>query len=159
MSSSPLSGWSRRELLAASGATAVALAGLTLVSTAAMATPVELEEAIGKLVGKAPVKEGRVNLRLPPIAEDGDVVPLTVSVDSPMSDSDYVRKIHILAQENPWPRVCSFALGPQNGKAEVSTRIRLAKDQTVVAVAEMNDGSAYRMAVAVKVSVGGCGGI
>jgi len=133
------------------------MAGLTLVSNVAIATPAEFEEAIGKLVGNAPMKEGRVNLRLPPIAEDGNVVPLTVSVDSPMSDSDYVKKIHILAEENPWPRVCSFTLGPQNGKAEVSTRIRLAKDQTVVAVAEMSDGSAYRTAVAIKVSVGGCG--
>lgn len=149
---------SRREFLVSCGETVAILTGLSLISEPATATPVEVEEAIRKLVGNAPLKKGRIQLRLPPIAEDGNVVPLTVSVDSPMSEGDYVRKIHILAEENPWPRVCSFLLGPQNGKAEVSTRVRLAKDQTVVAVAEMSDGSAYRAAFAIKVSVGGCGG-
>ena len=146
----------RRELLVLGGG-AVAALGITLVSVPATATPAEMETEIARIVGNVPGQEGRIRLMMPPIAEDGNVVPLTVSVDSPMTEIDHVRDIHVLMADNPWPRACSFHLGPANGKAEVSTRVRLAKDQTVVAIARMNDGSAYRATAAVKVTVGGCG--
>ena len=146
----------RRDLLVL-GRGAVAALGITLVSLPATATPAEMEAAIARIVGNVPCQEGRIRLMMPPIAEDGNVVPLTVSVDSPMTDSDHVREIHVLMEENPWPLACSFYLGPENGRAEVSTRVRLAKDQSVVAIARMNDGSAYRAMAAIKVTVGGCG--
>jgi sulfur-oxidizing protein SoxY len=146
----------RRRFMVAGGGTAVAC--LTVISSSAWATPAEMNAAISSLIGDTQPREGRIKLKAPPVAEDGNVVPLTVSVDSSMTAEDHVRKIHVLTEENPWPRACSFLLGPDNGRAEVSTRIRLIKGQTVVVLAEMNDGAVYRATAAVKVTVGGCGG-
>ncbi len=148
----------RRRFIVAGGGAAVALTCLTVTGGSAWATPAEMEEAINTLIGGVSPRAGRIRLKAPPIAEDGNVVPLTVSVDSAMTAEDHVRKIHILTEENPWPRACTFLLGPQNGRAEVSTRVRLIKGQSVVALAEMNDGSVYRATAAIKVTVGGCGG-
>lgn len=147
----------RRSFLAGGTAAALALAHITLVPRPAAATPRGFKEVIKTLVGGEP-KEGKVTLKLPPIAENGNTVPLTVGVDSPMGANDYVAAIHILAEGNPAPQVCTFRLNPNCGKAEVSIRIRLAKTQIVTAVAQMADGSAYIAGAEVKVTVGGCGG-
>ncbi len=116
------------------------------------------EAAIKKLIGERTLKEGRITLRLPPIAENGNTIPLTVAVESPMTAADYVKAVHIFADRNPTPDVASFTLTPAMGRAEVSTRIRLGQTQDVVAVAEMSDGSLFVGRQEVKVTIGGCGG-
>ncbi len=100
-------------------------AGLGLALPAA-ASPAAMDQAIRGLVGDATVKRGKVKLELPPIVENGNVVPLTVTVDSPMSKADHVTAIHIFNEKNPQPYVAAFELGPRAGRAAVSTRIRLA---------------------------------
>lgn len=148
----------RRTFLAGGTAAALALVHITLVPRpAGAAAHREFKEVVKTLVGSEP-KEGKVTLKLPPIAENGNTVPLTVGVDSPMTASDYVAAIHILAEGNPALEVCTFRLNPNSGKAEASIRIRLAKSQVVTAVAQMADGSAYIAGAEVKITVGGCGG-
>jgi len=148
----------RRQMLKAVGMGAFALAGSGMVSTEANATADAASRYLSKVTGGAAAKEGRVSLKLPEIAENGRTVPVTVSVDSPMSDSDYVKTVHVVAEGNPNPEVVSFNMSPGMGKAEVSTRIRLGKTQNVRAVAVMSDGSVYSGTKEVKVTIGGCGG-
>ena len=121
------------------------------------AAPISASALLDALGGSAPVERGRVTLSMPEIAEDGSVVPLRVSVDSPMTEADHVRTITIVAEANPEPTVVVFHLTPASGRAEVSTRIRLAQTESVVATAEMSDGSLFTGRVMVKVAVGGCG--
>lgn len=156
MRKTSLSALSRRQMLAIlASATGVALAGLP---RGAVAGPAEAEAMLKDLTGNAPLKDGRINLTLPQVAENGASVPITIAVDSPMSDSDYVKSIHIVADGNPSPAIASFHFTPAAGKAEVSTRVRLAKTQKIRAVAVMADGSCFQAAKEVKVTVGGCGG-
>jgi sulfur-oxidizing protein SoxY len=136
----------------------MAAAGLGIAPFAppAAATPAAMEEAIGALVGAAPVKRGKVKLELPPIVENGNTVPLTVTVDSPMSQADHVTGIHIFNEKNPQPYVAAFDLSPRAGKAAVSTRIRLADSQQVVAIARLNDGSFWSDSADVIVTLAAC---
>ena len=113
---------------------------------------------MAKLIGGKPTKSGRIKLKLPQFAENGNTVPCTISVDSPMTESDYVRAVHVVADGNPRPGVASFHFTPASGKAVVTTRIRMAKTQNIIAVAEMSDGSLYKAVQNVKVTIGGCGG-
>jgi sulfur-oxidizing protein SoxY len=108
--------------------------------------------------GDARPVEARVNLDLPEIAENGNTVPFTISVDSPMSSADYVRAIHVVATDNPRPEVVTFLLTPESGRAAVTSRMRLGKTQDVIVVAEMSDGKFYMGKRNVKVTIGGCGG-
>jgi sulfur-oxidizing protein SoxY len=124
----------------------------------AHATPDTAAKAMAKLIGGKPTKSGRIKLKLPQIAENGNTVPFTISVDSPMTESDYVRAVHVVADGNPRPGVASFHFTPASGKAVVTTRIRMAKTQNIIAVAEMSDGSLYKAVQNVKVTIGGCGG-
>lgn len=145
----------RRELLKAGSLGAVLLTALPL---RAEATPVSAMEAIRKTIdGKEP-KEGLVNIVLAEIAENGGTVPLKVSVDSPMSEDDHVKAVHIYTDGNPLPEVASYFFGPHNGKAYLSIRLRLLKTQNVIAVAEMSNGEAYMASKNIKVTIGGCGG-
>lgn len=153
----PLPDIDRRTFVVGGTAAALALGHVTLVPRPAAAAPNEFKEVIKTLLGREP-KEGKVTLKLPPIAENGNTVPLTVGVDSPMTANDHVSAIHILAEGNPAPQVCTFRLNPNTGKAEATIRIRLAKSQIVTAVAQMADGSAYIAGAEVKITVGGCGG-
>ena len=148
---------SRRHVLVLTGA-AAAVAGAGLLPKFALADKAAAEEAIKKAVGAAAVKTGRITLELPQIAENGNTVPIGIEVDSPMTGSDYVKSVHIFADGNPNPDVASLHFTPANGVAKASTHIRLQKTQNVVAVAQMSDGSVYREAVEVKVTIGGCGG-
>ena len=107
--------------------------------------------------GKTPV-EGKVKLDLPEIAENGNTVPMTVTVDSPMTEQSYVAEVLVVANENPRSGVVTFHFSPASGVAEANTRIRLAATQDVIAVAKMNDGSFYMASKQVKVTIGGCGG-
>nr|VFK37201.1 MAG: thiosulfate-binding protein SoxY [Candidatus Kentron sp. SD]VFK41482.1 MAG: thiosulfate-binding protein SoxY [Candidatus Kentron sp. SD]VFK78490.1 MAG: thiosulfate-binding protein SoxY [Candidatus Kentron sp. SD] len=150
---------SRRDFLALLGAGGVTLLSSALFPRRSFATVAETLEAIEKLTGgKTPI-EGKISFEeLPKIAENGNTVPFTISVESPMTDQDYVKAIHVLAEENPKPDVVTFRLTPQSGKAWVKARMRLAKTQNVVAVAEMSDGAMYITKQKIKVTIGGCGG-
>lgn len=116
------------------------------------------EEAITTFTGGAEVSEGKVKLTTPEIAENGNTVPISVSVDSPMTDADHVTSVAIYADGNPLPNVVTFNFTPASGVAQAKTRIRLAKTQNVVAVAKMSDGSFQMAKNQVKVTIGGCGG-
>ena len=115
-----------------------------------------MAEAIRELIGEAALEPGKVKLELPPIVENGNTVPLTVSVDSPMTAADHVTSIHIFNQKNPQPYVAAFHLGPRAGKAAFSTRIRLADSQNVVAIAELSDGSLWSDTAEVIVTIAAC---
>lgn len=143
---------SRRELLLAAGA---GLAALGVVRPA-RATPEAMQEAIRRVTGPARVAPGRVKLELPPLVENGNVVPLAVSVESPMTEADHVRGIHVFTERNPRPEVLSVHLGPRAGRARVATRIRLAHTQSVVAIAELSDGSWWSDSADVVVTLAAC---
>ena len=149
----------RRALLKAAGMGALALTGAGIASSA-NATPEDAAAYINKMTGGASgtANSGKVNIKLPEIAENGATVPITVSVDSPMTSGDHVKHIHIVAEGNPNPEVISFNLTPSNGKAEVATRMRLGKTQNIVAAAVMSDGTVHTNLKNVKVTIGGCGG-
>ena len=116
------------------------------------------EETIKKFTGgKTPV-QGKIKLDLPEIAENGNTVPMTVTVESPMTEQSHVTDVLVLASENPRSGVATFHFSPASGVAEANTRIRLASTQDVIAVAKMNDGSFYMASKQVKVTIGGCGG-
>jgi sulfur-oxidizing protein SoxY len=129
---------SRRDFLIGS-------AGIGLVTAlpvrSASATPAMLEEAIRNVVGESNLQRGKVTLDVPPLVENGNAVPLTIIVDSPMSEAEHVKAIHVFNEKNPQPKVISVALGPRAGKASVATRIKLADAQRIVGIAEMSDGS------------------
>merc|ERR1712072_869364 len=100
---------------------------------------------------------GKITLEVPQIAENGNTVPISFSVDSPMTDSDYVKTVHLFADKTPRPEVAVLHLNPGSGKAVASTRMRMIKTQNVVAVAEMSDGAVFMAKAEVKVTIGGCG--
>jgi sulfur-oxidizing protein SoxY len=116
------------------------------------------ELAVRKIVGEAKPSEGKFALELPEIAENGNTVPFTVSVESPMTEKDHVKAIHIIATANPQPGVATFRLTPLSGKAAVSSRMRLARTQDVIGIAELSDGRFLMAKRPVKVTIGGCGG-
>jgi sulfur-oxidizing protein SoxY len=99
---------------------------------------------------------GKVTLELPPLSENGNVVPLRVAVTSPMSEADHVRAIHVVTEKNPQPYVASFRLGPRAGRAVVDTRVRLADTQAVTAIAELSDGSFWTASANVVVTLAAC---
>lgn len=148
---------SRREFLLAAGSVAAGLGlGSIVVVTPARATPAEMQEAIRKVVGSAAVNPGKVKLDLPPLIENGNAVPLTVEVTSPMTGADHVRAIHVFTQKNPRPDVVSFHLGPRAGRARVATRVRLADSQTVVAICQLSDGSFWSDSADIVVTLAAC---
>ena len=148
----------RRQILKSVGLGALTLAGTGISYNSVQATPEKASEYLTKVTGGAANSKGKVTVKLPEIAENGRTVPITVTVDSPMTDGDYVKKVHIISERNPQPEVISFNLSPSMGKAEVSTRMRLGKTQKVRAAAVMNDGSVYTGDKEIKVTIGGCGG-
>jgi sulfur-oxidizing protein SoxY len=143
---------SRREALRAFAAGACAL-----IVRPALATPEEMAAAMRDTFGSRPITPGKVTLELPKLAENGAVVPVTVIVDSPMTEQDYVRSIHLFAEKNPLPRIVEIRLGPHNGRARVASRIRIADSQQITAVAMLSDDTLWSAAVHVEVTVAGCG--
>jgi len=150
------SNFNRRQALAlGAGAMTVAVFGAS--SSPALAKN-DAEDAIKKFTGgKTPV-QGKIKLDLPEIAENGNTVPMTVTVESPMTEQSHVTDVLIVADENPRSGVVTFHFSPASGVAEANTRIRLAATQDVIAVAKMNDGSVFMASKQVKVTIGGCGG-
>lgn len=137
-----------------------ALGGMVaaLAPRLAVAKPEDVAAAIKKLYGDKKAADGKVKLEMPQIAENGNVVPVTVSVESAMTDADYVKAVHLFAEGNPIPAVATFYFTPLCGKAVCSTRIRMAATQNIVAVAETSKGELYTGKTEVKVTIGGCGG-
>ena len=122
----------------------------------ASATPETMRAAIRSVVGEARVRTGKVKLDIPPLVENGNAVSMKVSVESPMSAKDHVKAIHVFNEKNPQPHVLDARLGPQNGKAFLATRIKLADAQKVVAIAEMSDGTYWRASADVIVTLAAC---
>lgn len=142
----------RRRLLTLGAGAIVAVVGVR----PAAATPDMMEAAIRDVVKGAPVRAGKVKLDVPPLVENGNTVPLTVSVASPMSETDHVVSIHIFNEKNPQPNVGNFYIGPRAGRAQVSTRIRLADTQTLTAIAKLSDGSFWSATADVVVTLAAC---
>ncbi len=147
---------SRRDILQSAAALAGCGAFLRLTIRPAAATPEMMQEAVRGVVGEAPVSKGKVKLDLQPLVENGNSVPCTVSVDSPMTATDYVKAIHVFNEKNPQPNVIGVRLGPRAGRAEFSTRIRLADSQTVTAIAELSDGTFWSGDIDVIVTLAAC---
>lgn len=122
----------------------------------ARATPEAMRQAMRAVLGEAEARPGKVTLDIPALVENGNAVPLTVSVESPMSAEDHLKAIHIFNEKNPQPHVISLALGPRAGRARVATRIKLADSQQVVALAEMSDGSFWSGSADVIVTLAAC---
>ena len=147
---------SRRRFLGLAGSTAV-LGAIPIVTLRPVeATPAMLATAIRNVVGEAPVRTGKVKLDVPPLVENGNTVPMTVSVSNPMTSDDYVKSIHVFNEKNPQPNVGNFHLGPHAGRAQISTRIRLADSQKIVAIARLSDDSFWSATVDVVVTLAAC---
>lgn len=144
----------RRRFLGQTAAIVVLPFGLPFGS--AWATPEAMAEAIRKVVGDAAVTEGRVTLDLPPLIENGNTVPLVVSVESPMTVADHVKAIHVFNEKNPQPNVFSARLSARNGRATVGTRIKLGDSQKIVAIAETSDGRFWSTSADVIVTLAAC---
>jgi sulfur-oxidizing protein SoxY len=145
----------RRQFLAITAGTA--LVGVApIVADTAQATPDMLASAMREVVGGAAVHTGKVRLEVPPLVENGNTVPITVSVVSPMTEVDHVKSIHIFNEKNPQPNVGNFHLGPRAGRAQISTRIRLADSQKVVVIAKLSDGSFWSTSAEVVVTLAAC---
>jgi sulfur-oxidizing protein SoxY len=153
MGKSGKTGATRRQFLAAAGGIAT---GSFVSLRHAQATPASMTSAIRQVVGEAVVQPGKVRLEVPPLVENGNTVSLTVSVTSPMTAADHVTSIHIFNEKNPQPNVVAIHIGPRAGRARVSTRIRLADTQTIIAIAHMNDGSFWSAKADVIVTLAAC---
>jgi sulfur-oxidizing protein SoxY len=143
-----------------------------LIATAALAVPAAVEAqvdpnlaanrkaafqaALRKITGGKPVRSGRVKLTLPPLIDNGNSVPLSVSVESPMTEADHVAAIHVLTEKNPLPDVLTAHLGARAGRATLATRVRLADTQTVTAIAQMSDGTFWSDGAEVVVTLSAC---
>ena len=120
--------------------------------------PTTVSEALARLLaGRTAAESARVRLELPERYDYGNTVPLAVAVDSPMTEADYVRRVDVFAEGNPFPEVATFHFTPESGRASASTRIRLNEgEQEVVALALLSDGSAWLGRRTVQVSISGC---
>lgn len=147
----------RRRFLAGAGALAGGLGAAQLITIRpACATPDSMAAAIRHVVGEAEVRDGKVRIDAPPLVENGNSVSITVAVDSPMTPADHVKSIYIFNEKNPQPNVANFHLGPRAGRATVSTRIRLADTQKIVAIAELSDGSFWSAGADLIVTIAAC---
>lgn len=111
---------------------------------------------VRSITGGAAVRTGRVTVDTPRLADNGHSVPLSVSVDNPMTAADHVRSITLLSARNPRPLMATFHLGPASGRAKVATRVRLAGSQRVLALAQLSDGSWWSGDAEVEVTESAC---
>ena len=149
-------GITRREVVGSGLGVVVAGSGILSADISAYAS--EAEDLIAAFTGGVSPGSGKISLGAPQIAENGNTVPINVSVESVMSEADHVSQVIVIAPSNPSPGVVKFTFTAMSGKAEASTRIRLAKTQELIAIAKMSDGSFVQDAKTVKVTIGGCGG-
>ncbi|WP_407121952.1 SoxY-related AACIE arm protein [Bradyrhizobium sp. STM 3561] len=146
----------RRQFLSLAGGATVAGTIPIVTLRPLEATPAMLNAAIRNVVGEAQIHTGRIKLDIPPLVENGNTVPLTVSVASPMTADDHVKSIHVFNEKNPQPNIGNFYFGPASGRAQVSTRIRLADTQKVVAIARLSDDTFWQIAGDVVVTLAAC---
>ena len=146
----------RRNFLGLAGGAAIAGAVPIVTLRPIEATPAMLTSAIRNVVGEAQVQTGKVKIDIPPLVENGNTVPMTVSVASPMTEADYVKSIHVFNEKNPQPNIGNFYIGPWAGRAQIATRIRLADSQKVVAIARMSDDSFWSVSTEVIVTLAAC---
>ena len=146
----------RRRFLGLAGSAAVAGTIPMVTLRPLKATPEMLASAIRNVVGSATVTTGKVKLDIPPLVENGNTVPMTVSLASPMTPEDHVKSIHVFNEKNPQPNIGNFYLGPACGRAQISTRIRLADSQKVVAIAHLSDGSFWSATADIVVTLAAC---
>jgi sulfur-oxidizing protein SoxY len=151
MSDNRAPGLSRRGALGAGGAALIAL-----IVRPALATTQTMQAAIQEFTAGATIKPGRVTMDIPPLVENGNSVPLTITVDSPMTEADFVRTIAVFNERNPQPNVGTFHLSARCGRALVSTRIRLGDSQTITAIAQMSDGSLWSGTAELVVTLPAC---
>jgi sulfur-oxidizing protein SoxY len=144
---------SRRALIKGAGAL---VCGQLLTVRKSEATPASMQAAIRTVFGNAEIGKGKVTLDIPSLVENGNTVPMTVSVASPMTPDDHVKSIHVFNEKNPQPNISNFYLGPSCGRAQVSTRIRLADSQKIVAIAQLSDGSFWSVSADVVVTLAAC---
>ncbi len=149
----PMSAMTNRRQVVGSG---IALALLPVLPRAAIADPDDLVKTMAEITRGITPKIGRVKLTMPELAENGNLVSLQVVVDSPMTDADHVKLIHVLSEKNPIVPIARFHLNPRSGRARVGTNIRLATTQRVVALAEMSDGSFWQGEQSVIVTLAAC---
>jgi len=158
----PLPGWAgtqtrRRDWVMAGLGSVVAFAPVLAATPVALPTMApDLRAAIDAFTAGAVVREGKVDIDIAPLVENGNAVPITVSVDSPMSATDHVVAIALFNERNPQRDIARFTLGPRAGRARVSTRIRLATSQQLVAVARLSDGSYWSRSAEVVVTLAAC---
>jgi sulfur-oxidizing protein SoxY len=148
-------GLSRRDALI--GASVAAFAAV-LAPRMSFATEAQVADEMKKLFGDKKLLDGKIKLDVPQIAENGLVVPVNIEIESPMTEADHVKAVHVFADGNPLPGVVSYRFTPACGKASAATRMRLAQTQNVVCVAEMSNGTLHMAKAEVKVTIGGCGG-
>jgi sulfur-oxidizing protein SoxY len=149
-------GSTRRGFLGLAGS-AAAISAIPVVSLRpAGATPETMAAAIRAVVGAATVQTGKVKLDIPPLVENGNTVPMTVTVTSPMTANDYVKSIHVFNEKNPQPNLGNFYLGPRAGRAQISTRVRMADSQKIIAIARLSDGSFWSASAEVVVTLAAC---
>jgi sulfur-oxidizing protein SoxY len=146
----------RRAILQGLSSGGAGLASLTLAAPGSAAAEDEAIELVRRLTGRIAIVSNRVRLDMPAAFPNGYTVPMSLEVDSPMTAADHVRHVRVLAPGNPLIEVADFRFTPRSGRARVSTRIRLAKPQEVVAVAEMSDGRLLLARTWVKVDINGC---
>ena len=146
----------RRQFLLITGATLSGIAHAQLPPDIGAKRKAAAAEALKKVTGGAQLRTGKVKLEIPPLIDNGNAVPLTVTVDSPMTEKDHVKAIHVLTERNPQPNVVAVHLGPRAGRANITTRVRLADTQTVTAIAQMSDGSFWADRVDVVVTLSAC---
>ena len=137
---------------------ALGLLGLSnwILPSLAIAKKPEAMEAIANIVGSNPVRDGRVKLVIPPLVESGNLVVLKLAIESPMTPSDYVKAVHVIAEGNPLPNIFTAYFTPRSGRAELTTRVRLADSQRVWAVAQMSDGSFWQGYADTLVTLSAC---
>lgn len=129
---------------------------LTVLPRTLAAAPEDLQRAMSAAFGDRVIKPGRVQLQLPALAENGNSVRLSVSVDSPMTAEDHVQFLHLFAEHNPLPDIARFQFTPASGRAAVETRIRLSAEQDVIAVAGFSDGSLWSHSAHIVVTEAAC---
>ena len=143
----------RRRLLCAAGGVALLLQWRPV---AAVSATDSLQTVVTRWAAGRPVRAGRINFDIAPLVENGNVVPISITVDSPMTTADHVQEIVVFNERNPQRDVVRFTLGPANGRAQVETRIRLATSQQLVALARLSDGSQWAQYVDVLVTLAAC---
>ena len=149
-------GSTRRQFLGIAG-TAAAIGTVPVVSLRPVAaTPETMTAAIRNVLGSAAVRIGKVKLDVPPLVENGNTVPMTITVSSPNTAEDHVKSIHVFNEKNPQPNIGNFYLGPRAGRGQVSTRIRLADSQKITAIARMSDDSLWSATADVVVTLAAC---